>query len=235
MSEIAALETIKIIFENQDFVVCDKPANVLSVPDRFKSDRPCLGLELQNQKKIQIYPVHRLDFEVSGLIMFAKNANAHKASQNWFQEKIIQKKYKALTLSQDFSHWPESIPAAREKLSLNIGDVFNWKMKITRGKKRSFESPHGDIAETKAVFCRKYLNFLEWDMYPITGRAHQLRLELSRHGFPILGDQLYGSKYLATGSWPYGSVALRAVQITLSSQALQYGLPLEMNADYALN
>lgn len=228
------MSIIKVIFENNDFIACDKPAGVLSVPDRHKSDRPCLGLELQKQKNIQIFPVHRLDLEVSGLILFAKNSRGHKASQDWFAKKSLQKKYKALTLNQDFSHWPANVPAAKDNLDLTPGSEFNWKMKILRGKRRSFESPHGDPAETKAIYQGKRGEFNEWDMYPITGRAHQLRLELSRHGFPIAGDQLYGSKVTLTrNQWPFGPLALRAVEITFNEQICKdFDFPYVLSATY---
>lgn len=228
------MSIVKVIFENDDFIACDKPAGVLSVPDRHKSDRPCLGLELQKQKNIQIFPVHRLDFEVSGLILFAKNSRAHKASQDWFSKKLLQKKYKALTLKQDFSHWPENVKAVREKLDLKPGSEFLWKMKIMRGKRRSFESEQGDPSETKAIYQGERDKFLEWDMYPITGRSHQLRLELSRHGFPILGDELYGSKIKLTESvWPFQGVALRAVEITFNKQICEeFAIPSVLSATY---
>ena len=97
---------ISVVFENENFIVCDKPPGVLSVPDRLgaKSERLCLGTEIERQKNIRIFPVHRLDFEVSGLIIYAKNKNAHKMSQEWFLKKQITKKYQALSFTQDFSH-----------------------------------------------------------------------------------------------------------------------------------
>lgn len=228
------MSTIKVIFENANFIACDKPANVLSVPDRFKSDRPCLGLDLQKQMGLQIFPAHRLDFEVSGLILFAKNSRAHRASQDWFSQKLIQKKYKALALKQDFSHWPEGINAAREELKLTTGAEFLWQMKILRGKRRSFESIHGDLAETKAKFSGERGPYNEWDMFPITGRAHQLRLELSRHGFPVAGDKLYGSQVeLNESVWPFGGIALRAVEITFNKQICsEFGFPFVLSTSY---
>lgn len=215
-------QLINIVFESSDFVVCDKPAHVLSTPDRFKSDRPCLGLELQKEKKLQIFPVHRLDYEVSGLIIYAKNANAHKISQNWFEKKMINKTYQALTLEQDFTHWPSNIPAVKEILSFETGKEFLWKMKMTRGKRRSFETEHGDPSETYAQMLERNQNRILWRLKPITGRAHQLRLELSRHGFPILGDSLYGSREeLSFDLWPHGGIALRAVEIEFNEEAAQ--------------
>ncbi|MFN3454587.1 MAG: pseudouridine synthase [Pseudobdellovibrio sp.] len=225
----------KIAFENDDFIVCDKPPFVLSTPDRFKSDRPCLGLQLQELKKIQIYPVHRLDYEVSGLILYAKNSKAHKASQDWFQSKEVQKKYRAISLKQSFSHWPAQVENSREQISLTPNSRFLWKMKIARGKKRSYESPHGDNSETQAIFVKEdHLGLLHWELYPITGRSHQLRLELSRHGFPILGDHLYGgSQEIQSGVWPYGGIALRSVSIQLPEEAyVKYKLPRIISVEY---
>ncbi|MBC7419530.1 MAG: RNA pseudouridine synthase [Bdellovibrio sp.] len=213
---------IKIAFQNKDFVVCDKPAQVLSVPGREKLDvRPCLGLLLQKELKTQIYPVHRLDFEVSGLIMYALSSQAHKVSQRWFEKKEIQKKYVAVTSLQKFLHWPEGIPTDRRVISTDFDQVFNWKTRILRGKKRSFESDQGDWAETKAILKKADKNQIQWQLYPITGRSHQLRLELSRHGFPIHGDELYGSsvKYAKPG------IALRAYQIDMLHISDRLGLP----------
>jgi len=231
-------KNINIVFENFDFIVCDKPSGVLSTPDRFKSDRPCLGLELQTFKKIQIFPVHRLDFEVSGLIIYAKNAKAHKSSQDWFLNKTIQKKYKALTGLQSFSHWPKNLSLKQEAISFNSSQSFVWKTKIIRGKRRSFESPHGDLAETVATMISCQNDIIEWHLSPLTGRAHQLRLELSRHGFPILGDSLYGSQisleaYSHSQLWPYGGIALRSYEVKFSDQACaDYNLPdcIKINA-----
>ena len=222
---------IKIVFENENFIICDKPAQWLSVPDRFESDRPCLGLELQKQFGQQIFPVHRLDYEVSGLIIYAKNQKAHKVSQAWFQNKIIQKKYLGITsIKQDFSHWPKDKPCASQPIEALADQSFFWAMKILRGKKRSYESAHGELSETEAVIKKIELNqWLYWDLYPITGKAHQLRLELSRHGFPLVGDKLYGSKIeVQQAGWNHSGIALRAVQIAFNDcQVERLGLPAE--------
>lgn len=217
---------IKIVFENENFVVCDKPSQVLSTPDRHGSDRGCLGLELQKKLNIQIYPVHRLDFEVSGLIMYAKNKRAHQISQSWFMDKTVTKKYLALTSLQDFSHWPENVQTAREILKTEPGTHFFWKTQIQRGKRRSFESTHGEWAETKAEVESVSDGVIRWNLYPLTGKPHQLRLELSRRGFPILGDVLYGSKVQITQDvWMFGSMALRAVEIDFTALQDRLGLP----------
>ena len=184
---------IDIVFENQHFVICDKPSGVLSTPSRFEADdqRGCLGTALQDSLKIQIYPVHRLDFEVSGLVMYAKNADAHRKANSWFENKQVFKTYTALTTGQDFSHIPSNVPNARLKIDLQPGMNFEWKSRILRGKRRAFESEQGKPSLTLATYIGVTTSeYHQWDLHPVTGRSHQLRFDLSRHGFPIVGDKL---------------------------------------------
>lgn len=219
----------KEIFRNENFIVCDKAAEVLSVPAREKNDaRLCLGLELQKQLNTQIFPVHRLDFEVSGLIIYALNAKSHQQAQNWFLKKQIQKNYVAITSLQDFSHWPENVKTDRALLDLSLSEnstcqnKFIWKTQIQRGKRRSFESPRGEWAETRAsVASVDAQASVIWDLFPITGKPHQLRFELSRRGFPIWGDKLYGSQI----AWRHAGIALKAYALDLAKIPNRLGLP----------
>jgi tRNA pseudouridine32 synthase / 23S rRNA pseudouridine746 synthase len=213
---------IQPVFQNNNFIVCDKPAMVLSVPAREKNDaRDCLGLRLEIELQTQIFPVHRLDYEVSGLIIYALNSRAHKISQQWFEQKTIHKLYIANTLLQDFSHWPINVKTDRSILNADEGQEFVWKTQMLRGKRRSFESEHGEWAETHAQVRSHDGSKITWNLYPVTGKSHQLRLELSRRGFPIIGDSLYGSKVV--NSRP--GIALQAVEIDLSDVKDRLGLP----------
>ena len=205
---LSALEIISplIIFENKDFIVLNKPSGVLSVPSRMGQDdpRPCLGIDLQKAKGLQIFPVHRLDFEVSGLTLFATNPKAHTQANSWFEHKLVTKVYQALT---EGSAQPEYEPFKKTL----------WKSKLLRGKKRAYESPAGKIALTEALFLGLLKNdmSLKWELYPLTGRPHQLRSELSKRGFPILGDELYGSKK----PFEPKAIALRATQLHFPKDA----------------
>jgi len=219
---------IQIVFENRDFVFCDKPALVLSTPDRHHSDRPCLGLALQQKLKTQIFPVHRLDFEVCGLVMYAKNEKAHRISQDWFFKKEISKKYLAISESQDFSHWPDKVKTDRSIISVEVGKEYAWTTQILRGKKRSYESEQGEWAQTRAVVAKldTSSNKITWHLYPLTGKPHQLRLEMSRHGFVICGDSLYGStQKLDNKIWPFGGISLRAIELDLTKIKNRLDLP----------
>ncbi|MBC7429575.1 MAG: RNA pseudouridine synthase [Bacteriovorax sp.] len=190
----------KNFFDNDYFIVVDKDASVLSVPARSgeKDERPVLGRILEIDFGITIYPVHRLDYEVQGLIMFAKNPEAHKAANAWFEKKEVHKTYIALT---------KPLPDASK--DFKVGESYKWMCKLLRGKKRTYESPHGKDSTTIAKLTSIDENgIFHWEMNPITGRSHQLRFELFRHGHPIVGDVLYSS----TESFCAG-IALRAFKI----------------------
>jgi tRNA pseudouridine32 synthase/23S rRNA pseudouridine746 synthase len=207
---------LNFVFENTHFVILDKPAMVLTTPSREgkEDERLCLGIELQNQLQQQIFPVHRLDFEVSGLVLFAKTAEAHSKANTWFETKQVFKTYQAFSEGQSFTHIPDSVKNPRLKIEPKADEKFLWKSRLLRGKKRAYDHATGKPSETEAV----YLGFVSakkwhhWELHPLTGRPHQLRFELSTHGFPIVGDQLYGAKTAYTQP----GIALRAVKIDFS-------------------
>jgi len=81
------------VFENEHFIAVDKPPLWLSTPSRMgKEDaRPCLGLLLQEQTGHRLFPIHRLDFEVSGLIFFAKTGLAQSVASGAFEKHLTDR------------------------------------------------------------------------------------------------------------------------------------------------
>lgn len=207
----------QIVFENAHFVVVDKAANVLSVPSRMgeAEERPILGLVLQNDLGIRLFPVHRLDFEVQGLIMFAKTPAAQKAGNAWFEKKTVEKIYCALTKSHS-GH--------------EVGETNEWQCRLLRGKKRAYEAAHGKESLTIAhLESLDESGYFHWVMRPITGRSHQLRYELFRHGMPIIGDALYGS----AEKFSFEGIALRSFKIDFSKthNRQEFSLPDQIVVD----
>lgn len=185
---------IKIVFQNEHAVVVDKPALWLSIPGRTQDDkRPILGKLLEQSLGKKVFPVHRLDAEVSGLILFALTPDFHREASVLFENKTVQKTYQAITELRNFE----------------LNKTMTWTCKIFRGKKRSFEAAHGKESITKATVITLGKKYLEWRLQPITGRSHQLRFELARHDASIIGDSLYGSKL----PWTEPGIALRSIQI----------------------
>jgi tRNA pseudouridine32 synthase / 23S rRNA pseudouridine746 synthase len=171
--------------------------------------RPCLGSELERTQNCRLWPVHRLDLEVSGLVLFAKSADAHRCANAWFENHTIHKIYQAITLG----------PAE----TLAPGTSVEWRSQLARGKRRSFESPHGKLAITRATRVGGEADRLTWLLEPCTGRPHQLRVHLAQHGFPIVGDTLYG----ASAAGEDGAIMLRAVRLDFveAAGATGFGLP----------
>lgn len=178
--------TVQLIFQNEHFVAADKPGGWLSVPSRqgASDPRPVLGHELEKQLGCRLWPVHRLDQEVTGLILFAKNAAAHRAANAWFEGHTVRKTYAALAALTD-----QPPLAGTEEI---------WDSTLVRGKKRAFEAAHGKPARTVSTFVGPKVYAGKgvglWHLQPLTGRSHQLRFEMHKHGLPIIGDTLYGSQ-----------------------------------------
>ena len=196
--------TPDIIFQNSHFLIIDKPAEVLSVPSRTgeKDPRPVAGIMMQELLGKKIYPVHRIDEDVSGLLMFALTADAHRTANQWFEKHEVVKTYEALSLP---------IESDREKwTALQL-----WTCKLMRGKKRAYEAEFGKDSSTRAQCVGENREGRSvWHLQPLTGRSHQLRYEMTRHGFPIDGDSLYASQMpvrLGAG------ISLRAFRLDFSS------------------
>lgn len=212
---------LPILFENQHFVAVDKPSGTLTTPSRWgaKDPRPCLGLELQARQGAQIYPVHRLDLEVSGVVLFAKTAPAHQAANRWFESRFVVKEYEALTHALE-----GATPVATWQM---------WESKLLRGKRRAYESSGGRESLTQVQFqgvaLEKPQRILRWKIRPHTGRPHQIRYELAKHHFPIWGDELYGGLPL---SHKPDVIALRAVRLSFAELAArtEWELPEEIVA-----
>lgn len=205
---------MKIIFQNDFFVAVDKEPGVLSVPGRTADDvRPVLGKLLEEKLNKQVFPVHRLDAEVSGLVLYALDAKAHTAASLAFENRQVQKTYQGFSVGGGPFH---------------EGDGGEWTEKILRGKKRAYASPAGKISITQYFVQQVTPEFIEWRLFPKTGRSHQLRWELYRHESPLIGDELYGS----TQKWKHGGVALRSISLEFSTELCQkWKLPTKLESE----
>lgn len=220
---------MKILFQSSDVVVVHKPAGWLSVPSiqGQKDPRRVVGLELRKTFG-SVYPVHRLDFEVEGLLLFALHTKAQTVLHKIWEDRSVKKTYHALTSTQNFSHWPSNVAGLIEE-KVSIGDSGIWESLIVQGKRRSFVAPHGQKSQTEFLLLRhnEKTNSLLWKLSPLTGRRHQLRLELSRRGFPILGDKLYGS----TVECEKDTIRLAATQLNFDKK-FNLNLPDEIKIEW---
>ena len=225
------LPALTILFANPAFVAVDKPSGWLSVPSRIGDDdvRPTVGRRLEAQLSARVWPVHRLDQEVSGVLLFALSADAHRAATRWFETRTIHKLYEAITEGQK----PDRSPNAHAD---GAPPTFIWEGVMARGKKRAFLAAHGKPSVTHAWWRGLAAGGdqdarLIWELEPLTGRSHQLRFDLARHGFPIVGDRLYGSTCVY-GDAAANAIALRSIRLDFSGCEghAKFELPLVISA-----
>lgn len=185
----ASLLELKVVFENDDVAVIDKPAGMVVHPGAGNTEDTLaqalmtryLGIEKVGEPH-RPGIVHRLDEDTSGLILVAKTPASYEYFKNLFLERKVEKEYLALV---------HGVPAKQHDfIDLPIERVpLKQKMKIGLGKPAQTEYytlKTGKIAGLDQVaLFRVKLH---------TGRTHQIRLHLSHIGHPIVGDQLYGKK-----------------------------------------
>jgi 23S rRNA pseudouridine955/2504/2580 synthase/23S rRNA pseudouridine1911/1915/1917 synthase len=165
---------LSILFEDEDMVVLNKPAGILSIPDRF-GKAPSIKSLLQ-EKYGAIYTVHRLDQQTSGLIIFAKNAESHKVLSELFEGRSIIKKYVGLVNGR---------PPQEGVIEENM---------IEHPIRKGYMMIHAKGKESKTSYeVLKYFKQYAWVSFQIhTGRTHQIRVHAKHIGHTIVSDELYG-------------------------------------------
>ena len=163
------------IFENDYFIALNKPAGILSIPDRTQSE-PSLKDRLI-EKYGSIFTIHRLDRETSGIILFAKDAETHKFFSKLFEERAMEKYYLGLVHGSP-QHQTGNIDAA-----IMEHPVFKGKMVINKNGKPSL---------TDYEVLEKFSKYSLVKFQIHTGRTHQIRVHAKNIGHPIVCDPLYG-------------------------------------------
>lgn len=164
-----------ILFQNDTIVAMDKPAGFLSVPDRYHEDKPSLASVILTQFPTA-RPLHRLDFETSGVVLFCITPEAFGWYSDQFEKRTISKRYTAITEGRMLK---EEGLIDEPLFTLTTGTVVISK----RGKSSQ--------TQWKLHEAFKHHSLVEAN--PLTGRTHQIRVHLSSIGHPIVGDTLYGS------------------------------------------
>jgi RluA family pseudouridine synthase len=174
---------LPILFEDESILVISKPAGLLSLPDGYDPDAPDLLAVLQPSFG-DLWIVHRLDRETSGVIVLARNESAHAALNNQFENRQVKKVYHAITNGNPI--WNERSISAPLRIDAD------------RYHRTLIDQEVGKPAETSFKvlerFGRQAKRYTLVEASPLTGRTHQIRVHLAALGFPVAVDALYGTK-----------------------------------------
>jgi len=168
---------LKIIYEDRHMIVIDKPVGLLSVPlDEGQPKRDALGLLRQHCGTDQVFAVHRIDRETSGILMFARGKESETRFDVLFEQHDIRREYFAIVegrVKDNEGTW-----------ECNLLELPSYQV---------IDSPEGKIATTHFSVMRRSAKYTYLKLQLETGRKHQIRVHCQMAGHPVLGDARYGS------------------------------------------
>ncbi|HPI22781.1 MAG TPA: RluA family pseudouridine synthase [Spirochaetota bacterium] len=202
------MATITILYEDNHLLVVDKPAGMLSQKDHTGEDsviehaKAYLKEKYNKPGNVFCAPVHRLDRQVSGIIIMARTSKAAGRMHGQFYERSVEKYYVAVAHTamgqgDDASH---------------ASDWIGLKQKLSRQHDTTLvvaDSAPGDDAELAYRVIGRDGVFTFLLVKLITGKKHQIRAQLASIGMPIVGDIKYGSQMTLAG----GAICLHACYV----------------------
>ena len=213
---------LNIYFEDKDILIINKPKGMVVHPGAGNYQNTLANALVYKYKdklsningELRPGIVHRLDAETSGVMLIAKNNDAHLSLAKQFKDRTINKKYMSITWGKWVHEYGEIEGWISRKKSDPTTFIFNNKLNI------------GKYSKTKYVVEKQYVNFAKVLFYPLTGRTHQIRVHSSFCGNPIFGDKKYGggqkkskqykpeiNKFFANQLASFGRFALHAYSI----------------------
>ncbi len=176
----------EIISRTDRWLAVSKPAGWLTIPGRGV-DFPVLLEWAEKANGGKLWVTHRIDVETSGVVLFARTAEAHKQANQWFEKHGVRKSYDFLAQGNP------STPIFK------VNEAIEGKPSVTQ-------------FEVKERFDGVFLGRAT----PLSGRRHQIRIHLSHKGYPILGDTEYrGPRQLDRLGLQIERVALHAAKLEL--------------------
>ncbi|HEX9652394.1 MAG TPA: RNA pseudouridine synthase [bacterium] len=166
-----------ILYEDDALLAVNKPEGLASITER-RLEAENLHKLLTAQFQQRLYIVHRLDKEASGVILFAKHAEAHQFLNDQFSNREVKKTYAALVHgSIDDDH-----------------GIFDQPIREFGSGRMGVDPSRGKESVTNFEVVKRWDKFTLIHALPITGRRHQIRVHFYSTGHPIVGDLRYGDK-----------------------------------------
>jgi 23S rRNA pseudouridine1911/1915/1917 synthase len=198
------ISPLHVLYEDNHLLVISKPAGVLVQGDAT-GDKPLvnmakeyIGEKYHKPGEVFLGVVHRLDRPVSGVVVFARTSKALERMNALFRNKETQKTYWAVVSRK---------PVPSE------GTLVHWLVKDEKKNKTTAynrEHPEGQRSELNYKLITSKGGYHLIEVNPITGRPHQIRVQLTSIGCPIVGDVKYGSEISSLD----GSIALHARKLS---------------------
>jgi 23S rRNA pseudouridine1911/1915/1917 synthase len=189
------LNNLKIVFEDSNIIVVEKPSGMLSVSTENGNEITAYNI-LRNYVKMhsphnKIFIVHRLDKNTSGLMLFAKNEQAKQILQSNWNNSVIQRKYIAVVCGRLKNEKGTIISYLKENAAMQM-----YAGKSTKDAQRA-------VLSYQVLKSNNNFSLIEVELE--TGRKNQIRVQMQETGHSIAGDKKYGGK-----SSPIGRLALHA-------------------------
>lgn len=215
---MASPDDLEVLYEDNHCLAVNKPARLLTMGDAT-GERTLLDLAKDYVKQTYGKPgavflgvVHRLDRPVSGVVLFARTSKAAARLSEQFRERTVEKVYRAIV---------EGVPPERDAV------LQDWLWKDPGRNVTQVVRDGTPGAQQAALAIRRlktHGNRSLVEVRPVTGRSHQIRVQLSSRGWSILGDGKYGSTVRLDGS-----IALHAASLTFRHPT--QGEPVKVKAD----
>jgi len=189
------METLRLLVANDELIAVDKPEGIATIPERIEREH-CLQRLLEQQTGARPFVVHRLDKEVSGVIVFARSAAAHRHLCLQFERHEVRKLYTALVLGVP--------PEQRGVIERPVRQFGSGRMGI--------DTARGKPCRTEFEVVERLDRHAILSVHPLTGRRHQIRVHLYSLGHPVAGDPRYGD---AAAQARYGRLMLHSSRLEL--------------------
>ena len=196
---------MQIIHVDEHILVLNKPAGIPVLPDGWEKDSLYLVKMLEEEfgnpstgSGQRLWVVHRLDKITSGVMVFAREAESHRALNMQFENHEVEKVYHAIV--EGNPTWEER--TAKHPLRVNVGHKH----------RTAVDDRNGKPSETRFRLRELYQAAALIEAMPKTGRTHQVRVHAKALGYPLVGDVLYG----AAESKIIARPALHALSLTFT-------------------
>lgn len=179
---------LDIIYENDDLVVVNKPAGMVVHPSPGHDSGTLVHAALGHIPELKGIGgeerpgiVHRLDKDTSGIIVVAKNEQAHRWLQEQFKSRNVEKLYLALVDGKP------PTPSGRVEAPIGRNSTHRKLMSVV-----PIDKGREAISEYRTL--ENFTNYALLEVHPLTGRTHQIRVHMAFLGCPIVGDVIYGKR-----------------------------------------